>query len=208
MIGRERELEAAAGFLSELQDGLAVLVFAGEPGIGKTTVWRDVAGRALASSFVVLSARPVQAEAGLAFAGLADLLEPVAEEVLPELPEPQQRALKVALLRQDPGSGRVDQRAVSAGTSAVLRSLTRRGPVVVAVDDLQWLDRPSARVLEFALRRLADVPLGVLASERVEHGVRPPLVLDRAAPEERFRRVELGPLSLAGLHHPADGGPH
>ncbi len=200
MIGRERELEAAAGFLSELQDGLAVLVFAGEPGIGKTTVWRDVAGRALASSFVVLSARPVQAEAGLAFAGLADLLEPVAEEVLPELPEPQQRALKVALLRQDPGSGRVDQRAVSAGTSAVLRSLTRRGPVVVAVDDLQWLDRPSARVLEFALRRLADVPLGVLASERVEHGVRPPLVLDRAAPEERFRRVELGPLSLAGLH--------
>ncbi len=200
MIGRERELEVAAGFLGELQDGLAVLVFAGEPGIGKTTVWRDTVDRAWASSFVVLSARPVQAEAGLAFAGLTDLLEPVAGQVLAELPEPQQRALKVALLREDPGSGRIDQRAVSAGTSAVLRSLARRGPVLVAVDDLQWLDRPSARVLEFALRRLADVPVGVLASERVEHGVRLPLALDQAAPEERFRRVELGPLSLAGLH--------
>ncbi len=200
MIGRERELEAAAGFLGGLHDGLTVLVFAGEPGIGKTTVWREAVGRARAASFMILPARPVQAEAGLAFAGLADLLEPVAEQVLPELPEPQQRALKVALLWEDPGSGRVDQRAVAAGTSAVLRSLARRGPVLVAVDDLQWLDRPSARVLEFALRRLAGTPVGVLASERVEHGVRLPLALERCAPEERFRRVELGPLSVAGLH--------
>ena len=200
LIGRERELEAAAGFLSGLQDGLAVLVFAGEPGIGKTTVWWEAVGRARASSFVVLSTRPVQAEAGLAFAGLADLLEPVAGEVLPGLAQPQQRALKVALLLEDPGPERVDQRAVAAGTSAVLRSLTGRGPVLVAVDDLQWLDRPSARVLEFALRRVAGTPVGVLASERVERGVRMPLALDRCAPQERFRRVELGPLGLAGLH--------
>lgn len=200
MIERERELEAAAGFLDGLQDGLAVLVFAGEPGIGKTTVWRDAISQARAMSFAVLSAQPVQTEAGLAFAGLTDLLEPVAEELLPELPEPQQRALSVALLREDPGSRRVDQRAVSAGTSAAFKLLARRGPVLVAVDDIQWLDRPSARVLEFALRRLAGVPVGVLAAERVEHGARQPPALERAAPEERFRRVELGPLSLAGLH--------
>lgn len=200
LIGRERELEAAAAFLGGLQDGPAVLVFAGEPGIGKTTVWRDAVNQARASSFVVLSARPVQAEAGLAFAGLADLLEPVAEELLPELPVPQQRALKAALLWEDPGAKRVDQRAVSAGTSAVLRLLARRGPVLVAVDDLQWLDRPSARVLEFALRRLAGAHVGVLASERVEHGVRLPLALAQAAPEGQFSRVELGPLHLEDLH--------
>jgi DNA-binding CsgD family transcriptional regulator len=199
VIGRERELEAAAGFLRGLQDGLGVLVFAGEPGIGKSTIWRDAVSQARASSFAVLSARPVQAEAGLAFAGLADLLEPVAGKVLPELPVPQQRALRVALLREDPGSGRVDQRAVSAAAHAVVRLLARNGPVLLAVDDVQWLDRPSARVLEFALRRLADLPVGVLAAERVEHGVRLPLALERAAPEERFRRVELGPLSLEDL---------
>jgi hypothetical protein len=52
--------------------------------------------------------------------------------------------------------------------------------VVLAVDDVQWLDRPSARVLEFTIRRLADLPVGVLASERVEHGVRLPLTLEAA----------------------------
>ncbi|HEX6518650.1 MAG TPA: AAA family ATPase [Streptosporangiaceae bacterium] len=200
MIGRERELEASAGFLRGLQDGLAVLVLAGEPGIGKTTVWRDAVSQARASSFVILSARPVQAEAGLAFAGLADLLEPVADVVLPELPEPQRRAVKVALLRANPGSGRVDQRAVSGGTKAVLRSLAKRGPVLIAVDDIQWLDRPSARVLEFALRRVADLPVGVLASERVERDVRLPLAFDQAVTEDRLSRVELGPLSVEDLH--------
>ena len=199
MIRRERELEAAAGFLHELRAGLAVLVFAGEPGIGKTTVWRDAVHRARAASIAVLCARPAEAEAGLAFAGLADLLEPVAEQVLPELPELQRRALEVALLRADPGTGRVDQRAVSAGLGTVLKWLGKRGPVMVAVDDLQWLDRPSARVLEFALRRLADAPVGLLACERVAHGVRLPLDLERAAPEGRFSRVELGPLSPAAL---------
>ena len=200
LIGRDGELAAAAEFLAGLEDGPAVLVLAGAPGIGKTTVWQEVVARARASSFVVLSARPVEGEAGLAFAGLADLLEPVAGEVLPELPEPQRRALAVALLREDPAGGVVDQRAVCAATNAVLKLLAGRGPVVVGVDDLQWLDRPSARVLEFAARRLAGLPVGVVAAERVERGVRLPIALDRAVPEGRFRRVELGPLSLAALH--------
>jgi DNA-binding CsgD family transcriptional regulator len=200
MMDRELELEAAAGFLGGLQDGFGVLAFAGEPGIGKSTIWQEAVGQARASSFVVLCARPGQAEAGLAFAGLADLLEPVADEVLPGLPSPQQRALRVALLREDPGSRPVDQRAVSAAAGAAFRALAGRQPLVIAVDDLQWLDRASARVLEFALRRLADAPVGVLASHRVGRGVRLPLALELAAPQERFRRVELGPLSLAGLH--------
>ena len=200
LIGRDAELTAAAKFLAGLEDGPAVLVLAGAPGIGKTTVWQEAVARARASSFAVLSARPVEGEAGLAFAGLADLLEPVAGEVLPELPGPQRRALAVALLREDPGGGVVDQRAVCAATNAVLKSLASRGPVVVAVDDLQWLDRPSARVLEFAARRLAGLPVGVVAAERVERGVRLPVALDRVVPEGRFRRVELGPLSLAALY--------
>lgn len=200
MIGREQELEAAAQFLSGLRDGQAALVFAGEPGIGKTTVWREAVGLARASSFLAICTRPVQAEAGMAFAGLADLIEPVAEQVLPELPEPQRRALKAALLREDPGTPGVDHRAVAAGTSTVLKSLARRGPVLVAIDDLQWLDRPSARALEFALRRLPDEPIGVVASERIEDGLRLPLALDRCVWEGRFSRVELGPLSGALLH--------
>src|SRR5215831_8143782 len=198
MIGRERELEAVAGFVSRLRDGLAVLSYAGEPGIGKTTVWREAVSRAEASSCAVLRARPAEAEASLAFASLTDLFEPVADELLPELPGLQRRALKVALLREDPGPG-IDQRMVSAAVSSVLRSLGARGPVIVAVDDLQWLDRASARVLEFALRRLADVPVGLLTCERVSQGTRLPVTLDRVAPEERLTRIELGPLSVEGV---------
>lgn len=199
MIRRERELEAVGSFLRELRTGLVVLVLAGEPGIGKTTVWRDAVCQARAASITVLSAQPAEAETRLAFAGLADLLEPVAGQVLPELPELQRRALEVALLRADPGAGPADQRAVCAGTGAVLRALAKRGPLVVAVDDLQWLDRPSARVLEFALRRLPDAPVGLLASQRIAPGVRLPLDLERAAPDDRFNRIELSPLDTAAL---------
>jgi DNA-binding CsgD family transcriptional regulator/tetratricopeptide (TPR) repeat protein len=200
IIGRERELHVVAEFLTDLERGPTVLVLIGEPGIGKTTIWHEAVARARECSFRVLSARPAEAEAGLAFAGLADLLEPVVDEVLPQLPEPQQRALAVALLREDSGPGRLDQRAVSAATTGALRALARMGPLVLAVDDLQWLDRPSARVVDFAVRRLADVSVGVLASERVDRGVGVPLAFDKALPVEGVRRVKLGPLSVAALH--------
>ncbi len=201
IIGREREIEVVDGFLADIVAGPAALIMAGQPGIGKTILWQKALERAGGSSFLVLSARLVEAEAALAFAALGDLLEPVVDELLPALPEPQRRALAVALLRQDPtGAGPLDQRAVSAAMSAVLRALAATAPVVVAIDDVQWLDLPSAPVLELAARRLADVPFGVLASERVEPGVLRPLTLEGALPAERTKRIDLSPLSLAALH--------
>ncbi len=200
IIGRERELEVVDGFLADVVAGPAALIMAGEPGIGKTTLWQKAVERARGSSFLVLSARLVEAEGALAFAGLADLLEPVVDELLPALPEPQRRALAVALLREDPGARSLDQRAVSAATSAVLRTLAATAPVVVAIDDVQWLDLPSARVLELAARRLADVSFGVLTSERVERRVLRPVTLKGALPAERTKRVDLTPLSVAALH--------
>jgi DNA-binding CsgD family transcriptional regulator len=200
VIGREPELAAAGKFIAQLERGPAVLVYAGEPGIGKTAVWQEAGERARASSLLLLSARPVEAEAGLAFSALADLLESVVDESWPALPEPQRRALAVALLREAPGPGRFDQRAVAAATRTVLQTLATKRPVVVAIDDLQWLDRPSARVLEFAIRRLHDLPVGVLASERVEPASKLPLALENVVPGDRLRRVQLGPLSLAALH--------
>ena len=102
------------------------------------------------------------------------------DDVLSELPEPQRRAIAVALLRADPGDRPLDPRAVGAGMVTILRLLAGTAPVVVAVDDLQWLDRPSARVLDFALRRLGGLPVGVVASERVGDGAIVPLDLERA----------------------------
>lgn len=198
VVARERELGTVAEFLAQVRDGPAALVLTGEPGIGKTTLWQEAVARAQASSMTVLVARPVEAEVQLAFAALSDLLEPVVDTVLTRLSEPQRHALAVALLREEPGPHGLDQRAVSAAVTGVLGALARDAPVVIAVDDLQWLDRPSARVLDFALRRVGRLPIGLLACERIpaDQSVVPEVGLLQG----QVTRLKLGPLSLAALH--------
>jgi DNA-binding CsgD family transcriptional regulator len=200
LVGRQAELDAAIRFLDSLPEGPAGLLISGEPGIGKSALWERVVLMARARGMCVLAARPAQAEARLSFAGLADLLEPVVDEMLPALSGPQRTALAVALLRQEPQGRCVDQRAVSAAMLSVLRRLVLTGPVLVAVDDLQWLDRSSAAVVDFAVRRLGVLPIGVVACHRPEPRPASPVAVDRALPAERIVRLELGPLSLAALH--------
>jgi predicted ATPase len=82
IVGRKAELEAVDRFLDRLARGPAAIAFEGHPGIGKTTLWQQMFAPAAARSFVVLSCRPVEAEAKLAFASLADLFEPIADEIV------------------------------------------------------------------------------------------------------------------------------
>ena len=201
VVGRDHELQDAAEFLDEIALGPSALTFAGAPGIGKTTLWEETIQRAISLGYLVLSARPAEAEAELAFAALADLLEPFIDTVLPGMTGPQRHAIAVALLREDPGPRPLDQRAVSAATMSVIRALAASVPVLLAIDDWQWLDIPTLRVLEFVLRRLSDAPVGVLACERVEaDGESVPLRLDEASRSGRYRRVRLGPMTQQALH--------
>ena len=149
----------------------------------------------------ILRATPSTAETRLSFAALADLLEPTLADTLPTLPAPQRRALEVALLLEDAEGQPPDQRAVAVAFLGGVRTLAQAGPLVIAVDDVQWLDGPSAFVLEFALRRLQEERVVFLLTRRTDaDGDRVPLGLDRAFPEDRFRRLVLGPLSLGALH--------
>ena len=144
----------------------------------------------------MLSARVAEAEAKLSFTVLADLLEPVAADVLTGLPPPQQRALRAALLLDDgEGSLRPDARAVSLGALGSVQALASRGPITVAIDDVQWTDTPSARALAFCLRRLVNEPVTVLAARRLEPGLRDPL--DLVSTVRDHRRLTLGPLDVA-----------
>jgi hypothetical protein len=147
------------------------LVLEGEPGIGKTVLWRETACRAQARGYRVLSTRPAEAEAKLSFSGLADLLADVESEWFERLPAPQRGALEVALVRAE---GRADGRALLAGFVSLLSALAARQPLVVAVDDVQWLDTASLSAFEFAVRRLAGRPVGVLVSARVGAEAAPP----------------------------------
>ena len=200
VVGRAAELRAASAFLRAAATGPAGLVFAGDPGIGKTTLWSHVIGQARERSVAVLSARPVGAEARLAFAVLADLLGTVPEGVLARLPEPQRHALAVALLREESGGRRLDQRAVGAATVGVLTELSKTGPMIVAIDDVQWLDRPSARVLAFAARRLGQLPIGLLTCERTGADPKAELDLLLTLPEGLAERRMLGPIHATDLH--------
>jgi DNA-binding CsgD family transcriptional regulator len=199
IIGRDAELQLVASFLDRLMTGPLALVMEGEVGIGKTTVWTAGVAAAHRKGYPILICRPVEAEATLSFAALGDLLDGVLDEVLPGLPGPQRRALEVAVLRADAGDDPADQRAVSVAVLGVLRLLARSGPLVVAVDDVQWLDQPSAWVLAFAFRRLTDEPVGILVSVRTTSRVAVPLGLDRALSPERLGRLAVDSLSLGAL---------
>ena len=147
--------------LDAVASGPAVLLLVGEAGIGKTAVWREAVERAR-SCYRVLECRPCQPEANLSFAGLGDLLQGTLDGA--SLSDPQRRALEAALRLGEPATHRVDKHSVGAGVLSVLRQLP--GPVVIAIDDCHWLDRPSARALAFAIRRLRNEPIGLLLSAR------------------------------------------
>ncbi|MGZ6661108.1 MAG: AAA family ATPase, partial [Solirubrobacteraceae bacterium] len=166
VLGRDSEQQRLSRFLESLREGPAGCVFEGEAGIGKTALWRDGVARARAASFRVLSCAPAEVETALSYSALADLLVGVEPEFLAALPAPQRDALEIALLRAGPGDAAASQRAIATATVSVLGSLAGLAPLLVAIDDVQWLDRPSARVLEFAVRRLAGHPVGFLLSLR------------------------------------------
>ena len=197
VVGREAELALVDAYLAGEPAG-RTLAIVGEPGIGKTTVWSEAVARARGSETTVLVARPSESEAKLAFAGLADLLTGAPEARLAALPAPQRDALEVALLRM-PARRPPERRLVGTALLSLLRGLaTTAGGVALAVDDLQWLDAPSAAAIGFALRRLGSEPVRALLAVRSGEAERS--LVAELQHDERLVRVELGPLSVAALH--------
>jgi tetratricopeptide (TPR) repeat protein len=201
IFGRSLELAQLSSFVEAVPSGPIALLLEGAPGIGKTVLWKEVVALASQASCRVLEARPIESETQLPFVALGDLLEDSLDEALPVLPELQRRALEVALLRSEAGESQPDWRAVSLGALGVLRHIAGSRPLLVAIDDIQWLDASSGRVLEFAIRRLRKEPVGLVATIRPNGEVHVPLGLDRALPEDRVRRLPVGPVSIDVLGH-------
>jgi DNA-binding CsgD family transcriptional regulator len=199
IVGRDEELRSLSAFLDRTAAGPAALVLEGEAGIGKSTLWLAGVEAAREGGSRVLSARPAEAEQGLAHAGLGDLFEDVLELVVPALSAPRRRALEVALL-VEPSVGRsVDPRTLGVALRNTVEVLAAEGPVVLAVDDVQWLDLSSASALAFAVRRLGDERVLLLLARRVGDRAEPS-ELERALDAERVERLPVGPLSLGAIH--------
>ncbi len=193
-IGRDEELAGVRAFLDSAGSSRA-LVLSGGPGIGKTTLWEAGIAAARERGFRVLSCRASSAEARLSFAALIDLLDGVDGGDLAHLPAPQLQALEVALLRAEPAGAPPESGAIALGFLNALRSLAADGHLLVAVDDVQWLDPPSAEALAYAARRLAAEPVGFLLARRPGRS----FDLERAFGAKRLDRIEVGPLSLGAL---------
>ena len=198
-IGRDAELGVLEAFLAGLASAPAVLVLAGVAGAGKTTLLRAGLERAAGLGYTVLRTVPSQSDMRLAFAGLADLLGARLDAVLPELPVPQRRALGAALLIEDAPPVPPEPRVIAAAFRTALLVLAASAPVLVVIDDVQWLDAPTGSAVGFALRRLEAERVGLLCAQRTsEQGSELPLELDRARLATEVMPV--GGLSLGALH--------
>lgn len=199
IVGRRAELDEIERLLEHDGSSAAAVLLDGEAGIGKTTVWLSGVEAARERGLTVLVARPVEGEMSLPFAALGDLLEPVVDDYAGRLAEPQRRALDLALQRSDAAEP-VDRLAIARAVADLLRIVAAACLLLVAVDDVQWLDAPTEHVLAFAFRRLEHSPARLLVARRSDGTPPPPLGLDRL-PLAHVALQALTPTELGAILH-------
>jgi len=210
LLGRDQERHEIDQALARARAGAsATLVLVGETGIGKTALLGYAAERA--AGMRVLRARGIESEAQIPFGSLFELLRP-ALAMLDQIPEPQAAALQGALaLRRGTAQERF---AVGAATLSVLAAYAEQDPVLVLVDDAQWLDVSSAQALLFAFRRLLADPIAVFVAIRegepslLDGADLPALRIGGLTSDEAAQLMPgLAPETAALLHRATAGNP-
>ncbi len=159
IVGRRTELDLLGGVLRNLDRGSGVTVrLRGDAGIGKTTLLDWMATEA---SGVVIRVTGSESDAQLAYSGLATVMKALSTLQV-EIPDPHAQVLSDAI-----GDGSSQgQLTVGGATLAALAAASDQAPLLLLVDDAQWVDDPSCAALAFALKRLPDEPVGAVISER------------------------------------------
>jgi DNA-binding CsgD family transcriptional regulator len=199
VVGREAESARLEELLDRIGSGSAACVLEGMSGIGKTTLWRASIESAGGRGYRVLETAPSEPDSILAFSGLGDLFEGIPEETIESLPEIQAQALRAALFVGELSESSPDLDALPRAILRVLRELSAASPVLIAIDDEQWLDPASARVLAFALSRLQENRLGVLIARRSEAGGALSTELDRRLGSRGLESLSLDPLPMDAI---------
>lgn len=181
--------EDAAQIIRDVVTGGGSAVFTGSSGAGKSSLLGVAANIGRSQRRRVLSVTPTEFERGLPFAGLAELIAQCPPGADSGLSEPLRRALAVAVAQTEPVGEGVDPLAVPLAIRGLLTGLCRSEPVVILLDDLQWLDPASLGTLGFALRRLSTDPgrLSVVVATRPDPQTGTDLI--RCLPEPRHDYV-------------------
>jgi DNA-binding NarL/FixJ family response regulator len=215
IVGRDHERRLLGGLIDSLRVGGGAAAIYGEPGMGKSSLLNFIADRANRSGAQVLTARGIESEAVLPFAAITDLLWPLQEHFA-TLPAIRQEALEVCLaLSAGPPRGPL---AACAGALGVLTAAADENPLVILVDDFQWLDAESAQILLFVARRLVAEPLAMVFAVRAEPDVPMPdtglpmlsltgLSTDECAQLAKTMNVTVSPQKLASLVSSTGGNP-
>jgi DNA-binding CsgD family transcriptional regulator len=198
---RVAESSAVTDLLARAQTGPAGLVVEGEAGIGKTTLMLGAVTEAQTRGFQVLSAQGSPAEVTYAYAAVADLLRDVDSETLASLPNLQRIALERARVGEiDSGGPATDERTVAVALLSVIERCSSRNPVLLVIDDAQWLDASSRAAIGFTARRLTG-PVGMALSFRTGD---PESADERSWLQfrhpESLARVTMRPLSRRAMH--------
>ena len=197
LIGRTRERKALAGLLAEVGARGAALVLRGQPGIGKSALLRETRRAGTARGMQVLGTSGAQSESGLAFAGLHQLLRPVLGQ-LENLPPRQRAALGATFGTADAAAA--EPFLIALAALQLLSEAAERAPLLLAAEDTQWLDRPTAEVLAFIARRLGSDRVLLVAA--IRDGYRSPLLAARL-PELHLEGLSEQPArELLGARHP------
>jgi DNA-binding CsgD family transcriptional regulator len=163
LTGRVRELGFLHGFIRQAAVNGGALLLSGDPGVGKTVLLGALADSASATGTMVVRTAGAEFEGDVSFTGLNQVLFPLLGD-FDQLDVAHRDALRVALgFGAGPAPGRL---LVSNAALALVRRVAARGPLLLIVDDLPWIDRASAGVLSFVARRLIGSRAGLLAGYR------------------------------------------
>lgn len=184
-------------FLTDMAMIPRAMLLDGEAGIGKSRFLHEALQHARSLGYRVLRAEAAEPETGLPYTVLVDLLDPVYDLILPDLPPLLQEALQAACMRDAPARP-VTAVAVARAVTGALQRLAA-APLLIAIDDVQWVDASSERALAFALRRCEGVRIRVLLTRRAGTSSGIPLGLDAWARTGGLDRRSVGPLGLRDL---------
>ena len=215
VVGRTEEVGVLEAVVADPLSEPRALLIDGQPGIGKTTLLHALFALAQERGYAVLACRPTRSEMDLSYVGLVELLGGLDDAIIDALPAPQSRVMRM-ILRTQESEGSFDRLSLGVAMVAAVRAIATVRPVLIAIDDAQWLDHPSAKTLAFVVRRLGGTTTRIAVvrsdagwSARAAGGTEPtspaddtvdwPSELDRAMPPGRVDRLRVGPIGPSEL---------